>query len=152
MRVSQKFLTYMVVGALVAALFISCKNEDKTGAEEVNIGQYAGIYASDTASYGPYTNQYFVLQVKSDTIDCSVSDSQSMSTIRGTLSSFSKNSGEEQIIAYEAGESLSSAYLTFSGNGLTCEFSVRFWYNEIGGEAVFTLQQLSTPFHMTKIN
>ena len=31
MRVSQKFLTYVVVGALVAALSISCKNEDKTG-------------------------------------------------------------------------------------------------------------------------
>ena len=33
MRVSQKFLTYVVVGALVMALFVSCKNDDKTGGD-----------------------------------------------------------------------------------------------------------------------
>ena len=47
----------MVAGALVMALYVSCSNDDKTGVvEEVNISQYAGIYASDTPSYRPDSN------------------------------------------------------------------------------------------------
>ena len=39
MRVSQKFLTYMVVGALVAALSISCSNEGTTGGGDTGGGE-----------------------------------------------------------------------------------------------------------------
>ena len=50
MRVSQKFFSYVVVAALVAALFISCKNEDKTGN-----GGGSGGGSIPTASGSPAT-------------------------------------------------------------------------------------------------
>ena len=54
---NKKLFIYMVAGALVMALYVSCSNDDKTGVvEEVNISQYAGIYASDTPSYRPDSN------------------------------------------------------------------------------------------------
>ena len=55
MRVSQKFLTYMVVGALVAALFISCKNKDKTGSgDDYSVPTATGDPATDLTD-GNYT-------------------------------------------------------------------------------------------------
>ena len=142
MRVSQKFLTYMVVGTLVMALSIGCKSNEE--AEGVNIGQYAGTYASDEKLYGANSNQYFVLQVKSDTIDYGVSDSQSMSTVTGTFSIFTKTG--EGIYASRSGQSLVDVVLNFSGNSLTCIPSSVLLDN------IFTEEQNNKSFNMTKVN
>ena len=54
MRVSQKFLTYMVVGALVAALSISCKSNeeptDNTHSNHPPSGTYKGTVGSITTT------------------------------------------------------------------------------------------------------
>ena len=48
MRVSQKFLSYVVVAALVAALSISCKNKDKTGSgDDYSVPTATGDPATD---------------------------------------------------------------------------------------------------------
>ena len=65
MRVSQKFLTYMVVGALVAALSISCSNEGTTwgdtgGGEtgsHLEYGQFLPAKDSYTANVAGGTSQ-----------------------------------------------------------------------------------------------
>ena len=61
MRVSQKFLTYVVVGALVAALSISCKSneeppKDNTHSNHPPTGTYEGSFTIfDGSSYQSVT-------------------------------------------------------------------------------------------------
>ena len=140
----------MVVGALVMALSISCKDETLT--EEVDIGQYAGIYASDTASYGSNTNQYFVLRVNSDSIDYGVSDGLNMSTVAGTFSQFTKTG--EGIYASKTGQNFVAAVLNFSGSGLTYipSSAERLELDDSGNNFIFTVDQIGQQFNMTKIN
>ena len=56
---NKKIFTYMVVGALVMALSISCKNEDKTGSGDGNSFNLDDIptVSGDAATYftGSYT-------------------------------------------------------------------------------------------------
>ena len=60
MRVSQKFLSYVVVAALISGLILSCKNDDKTGSGGDSSGfNLDDIYTTsgDAATYftGNYT-------------------------------------------------------------------------------------------------
>ena len=52
--------------------------------------------------------------MNSDTIECSASSSKTMSNIIGTLISFTKHSGEEQITVLELGDNISETELMFS--------------------------------------
>ena len=60
MRVSQKFLSYVVVAALISGLILSCKNEDKTGGGDGGSGfnlDSIPTTSGDAATYftGNYT-------------------------------------------------------------------------------------------------
>ncbi len=87
MKNIKQFFTYLVVGALVIALSISCKSNEEPSSPELS--QYAGIYASDSNNFGSSKNQYFVIRINSDnTVDYGVSDSKSFSTVSGTFPAY----------------------------------------------------------------
>ena len=74
-----------------------------------------------------------------------------MSNIIGTLISFTKHSGEEQITVLELGDNISETELMFSWSRLTFYSTTRFWYDDARKEAIFTLQQLGKLIYMTKV-
>ena len=65
MKNIKQFFTYVVVGALVMALFISCKNDDKTGSEadtgggtrtlSYYAGNWFGIFSEESGEVNIFT-------------------------------------------------------------------------------------------------
>ena len=49
---NNKFLTYMVVGALVMALFVSCKSNENPKTEEKTFASYAGAWWGSPSNEG----------------------------------------------------------------------------------------------------
>ena len=52
---NKKLFTYMVVGALVMALSISCKNNDKTGSSGYSVPKATGDKATDLTTQAEYS-------------------------------------------------------------------------------------------------
>ena len=52
---NKKLFTYMVVGALVMALSVSCKNNDKTGSSGYSVPKATGDKATDLTTQAEYS-------------------------------------------------------------------------------------------------
>ena len=120
----KKLFTYMVVGALVAALSISCKSNEEPSTPELS--QYAGVYASDNKDFGSSENQYFVIRINSDnTVDYCVSDNKSFSTVKGTFPAyFFISSDSSYNLKLTVDKPIGDAGLTFSSDGNTITYRV----------------------------
>ena len=144
----QKIFTYMVVGALVAALSISCKSNEEPSTPELS--QYAGVYASDNKDFGSSENQYFVIRINSDnTVDYCVSDNKSFSTVKGTFPAyFFISSDSSYNLKLTVDKPIGDAGLTFSSDGNTITYRVDRMIDGVYGEKHLKAQT----FAMTKVS
>ena len=145
---NKKLFTYMVVGALVMALSISCKSNEEPSTPELS--QYAGVYASDNKDFGSSENQYFVIRINSDnTVDYGVSDSKSFYTVNGTFPAyFFISSDSSYNLKLTTDKIIADAGLTFSSDGNTITYRVDRIIDGVYGKKYLD----QTFFTMTKIS
>ena len=149
MKNIKQFFTYLVVGALVMALSVSCKSNEEPSSPELS--QYAGIYASDSNNFGSSKNQYFVIRINSDnTVDYGVSDSRSFSTVSGNFPAyFFIDSDSSYNLKRTIDATLGFASLVFSNNGNTITYR-----KDAKIDGIYDLENDSGgyTFTMTKVN
>ena len=145
---NKKLFTYMVVGALVMALSISCKSNEEPSTPELS--QYAVIYAYNNKDFGSNENQYFVIGINSDnTVDYCVSDNKSFSTVKGTFPAyFFISSDSSYNLKLTVDKPIGDAGLTFSSDGNTITYRVDRMIDGVYGEKHLKAQT----FAMTKVS
>ena len=147
---NKKLFTYMVVGALVMALSISCKSNEEPKNSAPELSQYAGVYASDNKDFGSSENQYFVIRINSDnTVDYCVSDNKSFSTVKGTFPAYFFISSDSSCnLKLTVDKTIGDASLTFSSDGNTITYRVDRMIDGVYGEKHLKAQT----FAMTKVS
>ena len=145
---TKKLFTYMVVGALVMALSISCKSNEEPSTPELS--QYAVIYAYNNKDFGSNENQYFVIRINSDnTVDYCVSDNKSFSTVKGTFPAYFFISSDSSCnLKLTVDKTIGDASLTFSSDGNTITYRVDRMIDGVYGEKHLKAQT----FAMTKVS
>ena len=145
---NKKLFTYMVVGALVMALSISCKSNEEPSTPELS--QYAVIYAYNNKDFGSNENQYFVIRINSDnTVDYCVSDNKSFSTVKGTFPAyFFISSDSSYNLKLTVDKTIGDASLTFSSDRNTITYRVDRMIDGVYGKKHLKAQT----FAMTKVS
>ena len=146
---NKKLFTYMVVGALVMALSISCKSNEEPKNSVPELSKYAGVYVSDNKAFGSSKNQYFVIRINSDnTVDYGVSDNQSFSTVSGTFHGYF-TIDSLYCLMFNVDGSLGDASLTFSSDGNTITYDI-----DIPIDGIYDSDYYHTvgKINMTKVN
>ena len=145
---NKKIFTYLVVGALIFSLILSCKSNEAPGSDAPPLSQYAGVYASDNKDFGS-GSQYFVIKINTDnTVDYGVSDTKSFpTTSSGTFPTYF-TIDSDYCLKLTADKPIADAVLTFSSDGNTITYRVD---KRIDGVILETHLNAQT-FTMTKVS